>query len=135
MLGSARSLEKVRLFLDGFLFFVEGLLGEVLHLFLEVLFEQVELLFVVGLVCGLRVRISIFVHLSSVDLVSVDFEDLLQPKVKLFAQFWLQLLEALVELDLGLEVGLLPVSLGYLLVFFIAGLEANVLEVVAEALH
>ena len=65
----------------------------------------------------------------------VYLDDLFETIPEFLAHLRLQLLEALVQLDLLLQVCLLPVSFGNLFVLFVACLEALMREVVPQCLH
>ena len=69
------------------------------------------------------------------NLLLVYLDDLFETIPEFLAHLGLQLLEALVQLDLLLHICLLPVSFCNLFVLFIACLEALMREVVPQCLH
>ena len=82
-----------------------------------------------------RHRSAIFKLLLLLELLAIDLQDFLQSFSQFFPLFRLQLLKALVQFHLDLQVCLLAIAFGDLFVLFVARLEEDVLKVVAKPLH
>ena len=126
----------MRLFWDDHLFVLELQRGKVLHFLLEVLVDHVVSKLGRSIVLNaLATIIATYWLLSTFHLLIIELYDFFQPLLQLLTHVRLHLLEALIQLNLLLQISLLAIALCYLFVLLIAGLEAHVLVVVSQTLH